>query len=268
MLLVVDVGNTNTVLGVFELNAAGFVKAPGGGTPRMLAHWRVATIKTHTVDEYGVLFRNLFDIDKIDASDVRGIIISSVVPPMDSPLREVCERYFHLKPLFVEPGVKTGMPVQYDNPAEVGADRIVNGVAAFEKYGGPCIVVDFGTATTFDAVSKKGEYMGGIITPGIGISAEALFERTARLPRVDIRRPSKIIGTNTVASIQSGLFYGYLGLVDGILERLLEHMGAGTKVVATGGLAKLIGENSKYIKEIDDLLTLDGLRIIWERNKK
>jgi type III pantothenate kinase len=265
MLLVIDVGNTNTVLGVYEATNVGFVK-PAGAGPKLLAHWRVATVATNTVDEYGVLFRNLFAIDKIDVAEVRGIIISSVVPPMDSVLREVCERYFHLKPLFVEPGVKTGMPVNYDNPAEVGADRVVNGVAAFEKYGGPCIVVDFGTATTFDAVSTKGEYMGGVIAPGIGISAQALFERTARLPRVDIRKPAKIIGSNTVASIQSGLFFGYLGLVDGILERLLEHLGADTNVVATGGLAKMIGEHSKYIKTVDDLLTLDGLRIIWERN--
>ena len=181
-------------------------------------------------------------------------------------LRQVCERYFNLRPLYIEPGVKTGMPVHYDNPAEVGADRIVNAVAAFEKYGGPCVIVDFGTATTFDCVSAKGEYLGGVICPGIGISADALFERTARLPRVEIRKPARVIGSNTVGSLQSGLYYGYLGLVDGILELLLAELGPETHVLATGGLGPMIGTGSKYIKNVEDLLTLEGLRIIWERN--
>ncbi len=266
MLLVLDVGNTNTVLGVFE-------PKPGerGAVhhERLIAHWRVSTNKTQTVDEYGVLFRNLFAMNGLEVASVQGTVISSVVPPLDSTLREVCERYFRSRPLFIEPGIKTGMPVHYDNPAEVGADRIVNSVAAFEKYGGPCIVVDFGTATTFDVVSQKGEYLGGVITPGIGISADALFEHTARLPRVDIRKPPRVLATNTVGSVQSGLYYGYLGLIDGILERLIAEQG-GDKltVVATGGLAELMGSGSKYIREIDDLLTLEGLRIIYERNQQ
>jgi type III pantothenate kinase len=213
MLLTLDVGNTNTVLGLYRL-----------ASEELVTHWRISTLRTQTADEYAVLFLNLFSMRKVEPTEISSIIISSVVPPLESTLRQVCERYFNVKPMFVEPGIKTGMPILVDNPAELGADRLVNGVAAFARYGGPCIVVDFGTATTFDVISAKGEYLGGVISPGLAISAEALFARAARLSRVDVKKPAKVIGTNTVAHIQSGLYYGYIGLVDGILERMLNEM--------------------------------------------
>src|SRR5271169_1418498 len=263
MLLALDVGNTNTVLALYTLDADG----PG----ELVANWRVTTQKTQTADEFGVLIISLLSMHKIEPAAVTGVIISSVVPPLDSTLRRVSERYFKIKPLFVEPGIKTGMPLLIDNPAELGADRAANGVAAFERYGGPCIIVDFGTATTFDVVSAKGEFMGGVIAPGLGISADALFSRAAKLARVNIKKPAKVIGTSTVTNLQSGIFYGYIGLVDGILARIIEELkpqspGISPKVVATGGLATLIADDSKYITRVDHLLTLDGLRIIYQRN--
>ena len=212
MLLTIDVGNTNTVLGVFR-------------EKELVAHWRLTTARDQTVDEYGILTRNLLTLAKIEQREIHAVIVSSVVPPLNGTLAETSRRYFEREALFVEPGVKTGMPVHYDNPQEVGADRIVNSVAAFDKYGGPCIAVDFGTAINFDAISARGEYLGGVLAPGIGISAEALFSRAARLFRVEIRDPGKVIGTNTVASLQSGLYYGYMDLVDGILARMKSTLG-------------------------------------------
>ena len=274
MLLALDVGNTNTVLGLYKIGPGGANGKPVGlGKDGLVASWRVSTHRTQTADEYGVFFVNLFNLNGLSTKDVHYIIISSVVPPIESTLEEVCENYFHLKPLFVEPGIKTGMPVLVDNPSELGADRLVNAIAAFEKYGGPTIVVDFGTASTFDVVSRRGEYLGGLISPGLGISADALFSRAARLGRVDIRRPAKVIGTNTVSHIQSGLYYGYIGLTDGILERMIAEMAADSgdatvpKIIATGGLAGMIAGDSRYIETIDDLLTLDGLRLVFERNR-
>ena len=210
----------------------------------------------------------MFTLHGLKTGDVSGVAISSVVPPLDATLRRLFESTFRVRPLFVEPGVKTGVPVLTDNPNEAGADRIVNCVAAFELLGGPAIVVDLGTATTFDVVSRKGEFLGGAIAPGLGISAEALFTRAARLTRVEIKKPPKIIGTNTTDNLQIGLYYGYIGLVDGILARMLDELGPDTKTVATGGLAGLIAPDCKYVQRVEPMLTLNGLRLIWERNQE
>lgn len=256
MLLVMDVGNTNTVLGVYDAE-------------RLVAHWRLTTVRDRTVDEYGILARNLLSLASIEAAAIDGLIIASVVPPLNSVLEAMALHYFRRKPLFVEPGVKTGMPILYDNPQEVGADRIVNGVAAYERCRSAVIVVDFGTATTFDAISGRGEYLGGAIAPGLNIAAEALFQRAARLPRVDIRKPPRVIGRNTTHSLQSGLFHGYLGLVTGIVSRMRDEMGEHpVRTLGTGGLSlTLQAELRGILDEVDPDLTLEGLRLIYDRNR-
>lgn len=261
MLLALDVGNSNTVLGLFR-------PASEGAPAEMVADWRITTPYEQTPDELGVLFQTLFAMRGLSTDIVTGVAVSSVVPPLDATLRRLCESYFKVRPLFIEPGVKTGLPVLTDNPSEVGADRVVNCVAAYDLLGGPTVVVDMGTATTFDVVSRKGEFLGGAIAPGLGISADALFARAARLTRVEVKKPTKIIGTSTTDNIQIGLYYGYIGLVDGILERLIHELGPDTKTIGTGGLAKLIAGDCKYLHRVDDMLTLTGLRLIWERNQE
>jgi len=253
MLLVIDVGNTNTVLGIYA------------GTT-LQRSWRITTDKRRTVDEYAILIHELFNLAGIDFVDVKNVVISCVVPPMLSILDGLCRDYFKLKAVVVGPGIKTGMPILYDNPREVGADRIVNAVAAYEKHRCALIVVDFGTATTFDYISARGEYLGGAIAPGIGISAEALFERASKLPRVEFTAPPVIIARNTVNSIQAGLIYGYAGLVDGIVSRMKEEAREEALVLATGGLASLIAPFTASITEVDTNLTLEGLLLIHQRN--
>ncbi|MFC7682274.1 type III pantothenate kinase [Paenibacillus sp. GCM10028914] len=254
MILVVDVGNTNIVLGIYQ-------------DKELLHHFRISTSRQSTVDEYGVLIHNLFQMSNILVSEIEGVIVSSVVPPLVGVVEEMCLKYIKKTPLIVGPGIKTGLNLRYENPREVGADRIVNAVAAVEKYGGPLIVVDFGTATTFDCIDNKGNYLGGAIVPGIGIATEALVQRASKLPRVELEKPKKVIGRNTVHAMQAGIIFGYAGQVDGLVKRIKAEMESDSvKVIATGGLAELIASETDSIDKIDSMLTLEGLRIIYERN--
>ncbi len=254
MILAIDVGNTNTVIGVFEGD-------------KLLANYRISSDRGRTADESGMLLLHLLDYSSMPRAEIRGTIVSSVVPPLISVFEAMCRKYFGHEPLVVGPGVKTGVSIRYENPKEVGADRIVNAVAGFEIYGGPLIIVDFGTATTFCAINAAGDYLGGAIAPGVMISSEALYSRAAKLPRVELVRPSSVIGRNTVSSMQSGIVYGFAGQVDAIVRRMKEELGADAKVVATGGLAEMIARESSEIQVVNQYLTLEGLRLIWDRNQ-
>jgi type III pantothenate kinase len=254
VLLAIDVGNTHTVIGVYEGD-------------RLVRHWRVLSDPGRTADEYGVLFWNLYHASELPIPKESDIIVCSVVPPMTKVVEDLCRDYFHTEPLVVGPGVKTGMPILYDNPKEVGADRIVNAVAAYERYHHTCIVVDFGTATTFDCVSGKGEYLGGVITPGLGIALDALVTRTAKLPRVELIRPPRVVGKNTVHAMQAGIVFGYASLVDGLVARIRDEIGADARVIATGGFAEMLAPESATIETFDEFLTLEGLRLIHRRNQ-
>ena len=256
MLLVFDVGNTNMVLGIYE-------------GKELKKYWRISTDKAKTSDEYGMLINNLFQYDNVDIKSIKDVIISSVVPNVMHSLENFCIKYFNKQPLVVGPGIKTGLNIKYDNPKQVGADRIVNAVAAIEKYRAPMIIIDFGTATTFCAISAKGDYLGGTIAPGIKISSEALFQRASKLPRVELLKPGITICKNTVSAMQSGIIYGYVGLVDKIVKMMKEELGnEDVKVVATGGLSSLIASETNSIDCVDKFLTLEGLRIIYDKNKE